>query len=210
MRRVVVGVSAFALVLAMHGVAAADTYYIGAFAGSSPQDSPGCGLGKGSAPNPHPCATLAYWTSQRRQVLSPGDVVRMTGTLSSCGPVSCANQCIVAQKGVTYEGRTASDGVSDSYTDAIIDGSNNNTGNLSNPCQGLTVMGERQDYTDFTLRDMTLRNAQRSANSFAGVRFDPGGCTGAGGKCSGPTGAAFTKRDQGLPLGRLEPRQQLA
>lgn len=134
--------------------ALAATYYVGAFTNSTPNDDADCGTGKGSHPNPHPCATLAYWTANRRSILSSGDVVRLTG---SFGPTSSASQCIIPAPGVTYEGRTAGDGVADNFTSLVIDAANTP---VSAPCFASAIRCSTGcDFTNFTLRDMTLKNA---------------------------------------------------
>src|SRR5262245_32540505 len=105
----------------------AATYYIGPFNGSIPQVDLSCGTGIGTAPAPHPCATLAYWNQNRRSILSPqnNDVVRIApGTYAS----SSTSHCIIptnapsAGQSITYEGRAANDTPIGNYTAVVIDG----------------------------------------------------------------------------------------
>lgn len=114
-----------------------DTWFIGAFTGSTPLDDADCGTGKGTHPNPHPCAKLSYWNTTRGNPAVSGDTVRITGTL---GPEASSNHTLLLKSGVTWEGRTAADtapntegcgaatsvvpdGPSCDYTKAVIDAS---------------------------------------------------------------------------------------
>ena len=62
----------------------AAVYYVGSFAGSAPSDDPSCGTGKGGSGQPHPCASLAYWTQSRRASLHSGDAVRFAASDRDC------------------------------------------------------------------------------------------------------------------------------
>ncbi len=148
--------------------APAATYYIGAFAGSTPLDDADCGTGKGTHPSAHPCATLQYWNQSRRQALTAGDVVRFApGTYK--GSVNSVYNCVVAQSGVTYEGRSAGDaGIAD-FSSVVIDAGNNDPARWNLPCGGhsLVPLGYSGNYpnpevatiSNFTIRDLTLANA---------------------------------------------------
>ncbi len=156
------------------------TYYLGAFTGSTPLDDADCGTGMGAHPSPHPCATLAYWTANRRLILVPGDVVRLTGTLNSCGSVACSNLCIVPQANVTYEGRTAADGPVNAagcgafgctFTSATIDGTAQISGGT---CLNRIVSGSGNvDLTNFVLRDLHFIVA--TGHRGIAIRGDTGG-----------------------------------
>jgi len=150
----------------------AAVYYVGAFTGATPTDDAQCGTGVGRAPAPHPCATLAYWTQNRRSVLTRGDVVRLTGTL---GPSSNANHCILAAPGVTYEGRTAADAASTSYADAIIDASSTPD---AFPCFAGGIRCVGCDLGNFTLRNLTITQARGTNGS--GNILNPGATTASG------------------------------
>jgi len=65
--------------------ASTTVYYIGAFDGMlPPQDDAACG------PAPSPCATLSYWTANRRDVLVGGDTVRLApGIYAASEPTTC-------------------------------------------------------------------------------------------------------------------------
>lgn len=144
-------------------------------------DEPGCGS---SAANS--CATLAYFTANIESTVSDGDTVRLNGTLISIGAVAGGNMCIMAKDGVTYEGRTAADGVADTFTDAVVDGTNSDASNEVSPCKGLMVNGDDRTFDRFTLRDMTIQNGKRTVFNFGGVQFTPpskNGCPGANGHC---------------------------
>lgn len=169
--------------------AAAAVYYLGTFTGSTPKDDPSCGTGKGTAPSPHPCATLAYWTLNRRTILTSGDTVRLTGTFANCAGAGCTNHCIVTAYNVTYEGRNADDTVADDYDSAIVDGVNVPAGNQGN-CGGriftntYPAPSQLNDFSRFTLRDMTVTRGQREPSGYAASQLLPGppgsgyGCTG--------------------------------
>ena len=152
--------------------AGAATFYVGAFDGSTPLDDADCGTGLGAAPDPHPCATLAYWTQQRRPAaLTAGDTVRLTGTF---GPEASAHHCIIPTTGVTYEGRTAADEEPTSWGGAFIDAALT-PGGGGTPCKAgaLTCAGVNpcQTVSDFTVRYLTFRNAPGAAPE--GSRLQP-------------------------------------
>src|SRR5690242_19945341 len=87
--------------------AQATTYYIGNFTKCAGVSCPAA-ADDGSCGASHPCATLAYWSQNRRSVLATGDTVRLTGVF---GPSSNSNHCIMPTNAanVTYEGRNADD-----------------------------------------------------------------------------------------------------
>jgi hypothetical protein len=156
--------------------APAATYYIGAFTGSTPANDSSCGTGTGAAPNPHPCSTLAYWTQSRRQVLQPGDTVRIApGTY---GPTNSAYHCIVADPGVLYEGRNANDTQASSSATAIIDLASTPE---SDPCWSQFIGCNGCDFHNFQLRSLTLRNARGGPGTPGWMK--PVGCSGPGGNC---------------------------
>jgi len=155
-RAVAVGVLLSTAVQAQAG----ETYYIGAFAGAKPADDPHCGNGKGAHPDPHPCATLAYWNEKRRSILTAGDVVRFApATYHSFLPSRF--HCILMQRGVTYEGRNAADDGPAASGEVDIDIAQVPK---TNDCfgRGVTCPSARGcDASGFTLRDVTLRNGAK-------------------------------------------------
>ncbi len=151
---------AFAISLTLIGVASAHaaTYYVGAFAGSTPSDDTGCGTGMGASPAAHPCKTLAYWTGSRN-VAGNGDTVRLApGVYTSTAPSHCLD---VAKTGVTYRGSTASGGDTSDRTLVVISGS---TGPIANPCRGAVVKFGYGASTNVTIRDLTVSGCPTADN----------------------------------------------
>jgi hypothetical protein len=159
------------------------TYYIGAFTGSSPADTPSCGTGKGAAPN-QPCATLGYWNKNRRSSLVAGDIVRLApATYTDTGAAAgSGTHCILLDRfarNVTYEGRTASDGVLDNHSSVIIDmngvSQTNYTG--ANPClaRGITSRHSctTEVYNGVVVRDLQIRNAPQGGIDLCGTASNP-------------------------------------
>lgn len=135
------------------------TYYIGQFSGSVPADDPSCGTGKGSGTAGHPCATVPYWNANRRNGLANGDVVRLApGTYKDTGAAAnTGNHCIIPRANVTYEGRTAADGVLDDHESVVIDVTG--TDKYKNPCGGKPMQtpgGMPAPLSGFVLRDMKM------------------------------------------------------
>jgi hypothetical protein len=145
------------IALGLARTAESATWYVGNFNGSTPSDDLDCGAGKGASPAAHPCASLAYWTGTRRNVLQAGDVVRLTGTF---GPLNDRNHCIVPRPNVTYEGRTTADAPAAGFDDAVVDAAS--TPNDA-PCHGGAINCRSDAYCagfgGFTLRYLTLANA---------------------------------------------------
>jgi len=161
------------------GTASASIYYIGQFSGSSPLDEPGCGTGKGSTSSNRPCATLAYWTQNRRSALGSGDTVRIApGTYKKAGS---QHNCIMARSGVTYEGRSAADGVLDDYTSVRIDLAGcTTTGDINTTCNcnGVNAVSSGSSLSGFAVRDLKIQNAPDGGTSAsAGVRVKVGTVT---------------------------------
>lgn len=146
--------------------AAATTYYIGDFTGASASDDSTCGLGKGIAPEPHPCATLAWFNRYRRSVLVAGDVVRLAPGVYAATATDNYH-CIPMQAGLTWEGRTAADEPAAGFTEVVIDSSNTGSTDI---CYGRGVTcpsASGCDASGFTVRDLTLRDG-----SAQGVKID--------------------------------------
>ena len=141
-------------------------YYVGSFAGSAPSDDSSCGTGRGGSGQPHPCASLAYWTQSRRASLRAGDVVRFAA--GTYGPANNANHCILPTAGVTYEGRNADDTVASTAATVTIEMSSTP---ISSPCQGRAIMCDTCDSSGFALRAMTFKGAK---NTGSGAWIHPG------------------------------------
>jgi len=154
--------------VAMAGPAgAAETYYIGDFKGSVPRDDRHCGTGKLAHPEPHPCATLSYWTDLRREVLREGDRVHLAqGSYSDLRPTGY--HCLAAQRGVTYEGRTPEDeSLADATRKVVIDlvGATKDAVCFG---RGVTCPSTRGcDASGFTVRDIEFRGGPNQ-----GVKID--------------------------------------
>jgi len=162
--------------LAWPAAATAAVYYVGAFSGSAPTDEPGCGTGKGSTQGNRPCASLAYWTQNRRSVLTSGDTVRIApGTYKKS---SSQHNCIMAAGGVTYEGRSSTDAPLDDYTSVKIDLSGCNfSGDINSTCNcnGVNGVVQGSSLSGFTVRDLKIQNAPEGGTSgTAGVRINVG------------------------------------
>lgn len=167
-------------------------YYIGPFAGSVPLDDPECGLGKGASPNPHPCATLPYWNKIRRTSLTPGSRLRFApGTYRDSGEYAGQGQhCILLDRYahyVTYEGRTAADGVLNNHESVKIDQTGIVAGGYTgdNPCQGSGVVptnvakcnssdwGPSQDYSGFTINSIMIENSPHAGMKLCAAKHLP-------------------------------------
>lgn len=156
------------------------TYYVGAFSGSTPADDPSCGTGKGAPPSAHPCATIPYWNANRRSALANGDVVRIApGTYKDTGAsANTGHHCIIPRANVTYEGRTAADGVLDNHESVVIDVTG--TDKYKNPCGGRPMQtpgGLPAPLSGFTLRDMKMMGgsnggADLNGSESSGVLID--------------------------------------
>jgi hypothetical protein len=171
--------ASFLMLMSAPGRADATIYYIGQFSGSSPVDASDCGLGRGSTTNDRPCASLAYWTQNRRGVLLPGDTVRIApGVYQQAGSQT---NCIMAAPGVTYEGRSATDTALDNFTSVRIDLANcNPTGDINSTCNCNGVNGYRGggSLSGFTVRDLKIQNAPTAGTSgSAGIRINVGRIT---------------------------------
>jgi hypothetical protein len=177
----------FSLLAAAAPPAGAVVYYVGAFTGSTPRDDAACGTGKGTPPAAHPCATLGFWNRDRRKILKAGDAVRLApGTYRDTGPAAgSGHHCFLLDrwaKGVTYEGRTAGDGVLDDHESVTVDltGVSTNGFDGANPCQqrGIVVsrrsacedgsFGVELDYSGLTVRDVKIANAPRGGLELCG------------------------------------------
>ncbi len=159
--------------------ASATIYYIGQFSGSSPVDAADCGVGRGGTANNRPCASLAYWTQNRRGLLLPGDTVRIAPAVYQ--QTGSQNNCIMAAPGVTYEGRTATDTALDNFTSVKIDmtGCNPN-GDINSTCNCNGVNGHRSggSLSGFTVRDLKIQNSPNAGSSAsAGIRINVGKIT---------------------------------
>lgn len=139
-----------------------NVYYLGTAwsecSGGGCLDDADCGTSRANA-----CATLSYWTGNRRGVLQVGDTVRIAP-----GTYSGGNTCIVARNGVTYEGRTAADTALTNWVGGpVIDARTTST---ASPCNGKAGMGEGGGTNNFTLRNLTLYG---SNNPNSGSWFQP-------------------------------------
>lgn len=135
---------------------AGNTYYIGTAwaecSGSGCQDDADCGTTRGNA-----CATLAYWTANRRAVLQFGDTVRIAP-----GTYSGGATCIIPKNGVTYEGRTAADTALTTWAGGpVIDASATST---AGPCGGRAIADTGTGLANFTLRYFTLSGATNTGS----------------------------------------------
>jgi len=150
--------------------AEAATYYIGQFNGSQPADASDCGTGKGTGAGNRPCASLSYWTQNRRQVLSNGDTVRIApGNHGGSGGYHCI---LFDRSGVTYEGRSAADTAISNYNDVVIDMAGASTS--SGPCFSNGVMMQGSGASNVTVRNLRIKDAKTSnTGSGAGVKMQP-------------------------------------
>jgi hypothetical protein len=157
----------FAIILSLPAVSArAATYYVGAFAGSTPSDDPSCGGGMGAAPSAHPCKTLAFWTGSRN-IAANGDTVRIApGTYTSTAPSNCLD---AAKTGVTYRGSTASGADTNDRSLVVISGS---TGPIGNPCRGAVVKFTTGTSSNVTIRDLTVNGCPNADNGHC-MQFSP-------------------------------------
>jgi len=190
-RRLWIALAALVTMLSSAVSAESATYYIGQFSGSTPADDAGCGTGKGAAPNAHPCKTIGYWNKNRRQSLVANDVVRIApGTYTDNGPAAnTGHHCILLDRyarNVTYEGRTAADGVLDDHSSVVLDlaGVSQVSFTGNNPCQARAITARHSCTTDLysgvVVRDMQLKNAPQggiemcgtSSNVSSGITLD--------------------------------------
>lgn len=159
----------------------ATSYRVGAFAGATDQID----CGNVSAGKPA-CATLAYWTQNRRSALTTGDIVELHGTL---GPTSSAYHCIAVTAGVTYRGvDSVGAATPKSKTHAVIDLASTPIGPSAPPCNGSWLGGcggAGCNFNGFRVENLTIKNAAGDTGSCGWLK--PVGCTGAGGKCTGLT-----------------------
>ncbi|MEE8311136.1 MAG: right-handed parallel beta-helix repeat-containing protein [Candidatus Binatia bacterium] len=157
--------SALSILLWAGGVAA-DVHYIGEFAGSVPADDAACGAGKLSAPDPHPCATLAHFNRTRWASVAPGDSVRVApGRYRAAAGDS--RHCVLVSREVTWEGRSEGDEALGDPDRVVIELSAAGGGG---PCfsRGATCLSTRGcDASGFTIRDLTLIGGERQ-----GVKLD--------------------------------------
>ena len=135
------------------------SYYVGQFNGTTPQDDLGCG-------SSYPCATLAYWTANRRSVLRSGDTVRIApGIYSGC--------IYLDTSGVTYEGRAANNSPLGDYTSVVVDanGAPSGPGTL---CRGNGVRMEGAGASDVTVRFMRFTGASGTdSQEGTAIRIQP-------------------------------------
>ena len=128
--------AALALILLLPGPAWAATYYVGntwtACVGACLDDAD-CGT-----PIANSCATLEYWTANRRSILGDGDTVRISPDTYTTSTGTSTN-CIVDDgiDNLTYEGRSAADGVLDDYTSVVIQRLSQNS--VNSPCFGSCI-----------------------------------------------------------------------
>jgi len=126
-----------------------NVYYIGNFTGTNPIDNSSCGTFS------NPCATLNYWTQNRRSILVSDDIIRIaSGTYTT--PNGSSSNCIVAIPNVTYEGRTATNTDLNDYTSVVIDA---NGGVSNGPCYGRGIIALDSNYNNFIARDLKIINA---------------------------------------------------
>ncbi len=169
-----------ALAIAPVSAAAGAVYYIGPFSASTPSDDPTCGTGTGAAPAPHPCATLAYWNKNHRGVVRSGDAVRLAPGLYR-DPLATGYHCIILDRlaqGVTYEGRTAADGVLQDHESVTVDltGAPLTGFTDTNPCQGVGISarsGCSDNYGGVIVRDLKIQNAPRTGLELCGQAAAP-------------------------------------
>lgn len=146
-------------------------YYVGTFVNSHPADGPDCGT------RIAPCATLQYWNRSRRQVLQPGDTVRIApGVYQAPGGT---HHCILLDEmanGVTYEGRSVNDQALDDTLSATIDLLETSTDQFvrRNPCLGSAIRGgptarKQRAYRDVIVRNLTFTNAPGTGIHIVGV-----------------------------------------
>ncbi len=143
------------------------TYYIGPFDDSTPKDDGECGLGKGSRSR-YPCKTLEHWNANRRDILNPGDVVRLAVGLDNTD-IDTTSRCILLDayaSGVTYEGRTSADAPLPVGTRVLVDLQHASPSNHipANICFGYAVSRKHlteypalDEYGDVTVRGLEFR-----------------------------------------------------
>lgn len=170
-RRLWIALAALVAMLSSAVSAESATYYIGQFSGSTPADDPSCGTGKGAGAAAHPCATVPYWNANRRNALANGDVVRIApGTYKDTGSAAnTGNHCIIARANVTYEGRTAADGVLDDHESVVIDVTG--TDKYKTTCSGRPMQTPGSfpaPLSGFVLRDMKFMGGSNGGGHLNG------------------------------------------
>lgn len=167
----------------------AATWYIGSFtqcgggACNTASNTGSCGQA------PTPCATLAYFTTNRRSAVQSGDTIRITGTHT--GNSASGNCVIVEDTNLTIEGRKADDsaraggGSLATFTNSVwsdISGANGavidhqNTGTGASPCEGAAILGQGVDFSGLTVSDLAVKNlpsAGTSGGRGSGVWLQP-------------------------------------
>jgi hypothetical protein len=130
----------------------------------------------------HPCASLTYFTRNRRSAVNTGDVIRIAeGTyLEADNPQGFYNCLIIDDQNLTYEGRDAADAPLPSGTYAILDGTGmahdggagcqghavRGTSNIG----GLTVRGLR--FTNYVASDFTVELIPRGSGDNTDILFE--------------------------------------
>jgi hypothetical protein len=207
MKRLLAGMLLGLFVVVQATAAQAATYYIGAFAGSTPADTPSCGT------RSNPCATLYYFMKNRKSSFQPGDTLRLAPGIYRNNTSDIANggtthNCILLDstfKNSVIEGRTAADGVLDDHESVVIDGLNSSSDGYegANPCSGslvkptsrsnlcqATTMTAAQDYSGVTIRDMKFQNSQ-ALGSYGGATIVL--CAPRAGAANGPNGVTLER-----------------
>lgn len=139
-----------------------DVIYVGAFTGSTPTDSVSCGTSPTNT-----CKSIPYLVEQRHSLFTSGvpRTFRLApGTYRHTDCTTCTASsefhCLPAYSNLTYEGRTASNGVLDDYNSVVINlNGTTDSGGSSVRCggRGVTVPNGCPNH-DCTFSNITVRD----------------------------------------------------